>query len=490
MVKALVAELLSYLDLDARTEQSIYRTLVPRLERSGIRDPEAVYRSVTEWIDSKRVTDITDEIKVPYSERFHVRLDALRGYDDDRTVLTKYPDAAVENPLDILLQCEDGNEPNSLTFDELRGFLFTELPPEQYQLLDHLFGANKEWLSERRYDGNLLRARLPEIAGRLDATTSRFVDGHLLVPRKRVVAVNFDSVGPYFKYQRGYPDEIVREVYKLLLEGAGPSSASIIAGVNNIMTVVGWRKDAKLPLTKMSKVYPRISAFSESRLREAADKGMGVNEAAAYSGVATSHVRGFWKRIGHYYITPHQESNILNGSELGLSKAELFRRADITQTDWEYFLKMRGLEYSPKMSEQNIHIPLQTKGTTRPLEIVYPEKYRRIFEGVELGMNISEISRYAGVSRDTVKSKLKVAGVKPLTVLESTAKNIRKIFEKKGTPVTSSSLLQSRGEEITLGAVSNRLRRAYHAGLLERRRNGHGWLYFPKKPEARLESVA
>ena len=151
----------------------------------------------------------------------------------------------------------------------------------------------------RYYRDGFLR-KLPEIMERLGYSAERFYEGRLLVPGKRVVAVDFGASGADFIYKAGYPDSVVREAYRLLLQGASESAAGRILGVS-MYTIRRWRKSAGLKVkskpAKIVKGYPRITEFSENALRQAALHNMSPDEAARVSGLKECTVKVFWRKI-------------------------------------------------------------------------------------------------------------------------------------------------------------------------------------------------
>ena len=89
-----------------------------------------------------------------------------------------------------------------------------------------------------------------------------------------------------------------------------------------------------------SKIYVLISEDGERKLREAAARNMSPMEASRYAGVHHKYVRGFWRRIGHNYLTPEQQRVIAANLDRGITTAS--RRARVYRRDVEYFIKLNG----------------------------------------------------------------------------------------------------------------------------------------------------
>ena len=530
MVRALVREILGYLDVDTRTERAIYAVLVPSLENEKVTDPAEVYKRVTNWIDARAV---------PYQERFHKRLDAMYIDGKGRGRKIDQADPRAEDPLDILLRCEDGNHAGSLTFEELRETLRGELNPECFELANYLFEKNRQRFEGRKYDADLLARRMGQIEERLDASLGRFVDGHLLVPQKKVVRVTFDPVGVYFGYRAGYPDSIVRQVYSLLVEGAGSTSISRITGVSP-SAVGDWRRDANLPQSERSENYPGISKFVERRLREAAQRRMSLEEAEKHSGSNKSDILGFWRRIGYDYLTPKQRKRVLVGLRICASKNQISRYAGIVPTDVEFFVEKNSLEfpeYDPEnplaryygsfwfsgwrksleetrpeafskileghdqgMTNRKIAVYADVDTTTvgkklkikgrranglwlcGPLEEVRPETYRRVIEGQDKGMTVPEIAEFAGIAEKTVQRKLERLGKEPMTspnVLSQTVEDVNRLEAGLGNLVSVRDLLDHLGDFCSRTAA-RRLKAAWEKGFLQREAEGDKWVYRSK----------
>ncbi len=455
MVRALVDGILSYLSVNERTRDSIYKSLVPALERGNTRNPENVYRRVTEWIDRSG--------RYYYTEKSHVRLDEARSPGDNKTNLTRYQDKSAEDPLDLLLHHE--SEQQSITPDELKGFFSSKLPPQQYRLLDYLLNAAKNGANEK-YDGRILE-KYSQIEKRLEALADRFY-GTLLIP-KRLTSVNFDA-GVNIKYRRGYADDIVMKVYLMLLDGLSIGNISGLTGIS-VSTVDRWKKSVGLPsMTRISDACLRITKFTENKLKEAAEKGMTLEQAALYAATATVTAKGVWRKLGYDWISsePEKEREILGYIDEGKRKYEVRTLAGISEGDMDYFLATR----------QNRTKKFLHSGRQRSLEIKFPEKHGKIFHSYEMGMGYREIAEYAGVNKVTVWRKLKKVGIKRARPLGPAQKSVIKAVKSADQPVTSGEVHKALNSQVCLEATIHALERANKKELIERIKIGNRWFYF------------
>lgn len=459
MVKSLVDEILSYVSIDERTRNSIYGSLVPALERSGTRNLESVYRHVTEWIDRRNN---------PYSERFHVKLDEPRSHSDDRANITKYPDTSVKDPLALLLL--DESERMSVTSDEIKRVFSPKLSQQQFRVLDYLLNAAKDSTDEG-FDRKVLEI-YPQIAERLGAAADRLVYDALLIP-KRLKAVSFD---PHMniEYKQGYADSIVKEVYRMLLEGLSIKNTSRLIGISE-STVYEWRKSIGLPsMTKMSDVFPVITKFTENRLKEAAGKGMRLEEASLYAATSTNYVKVVWRKLGYDWIShePGKEKEIFEHIRKGKRKHEIRKLAEISEGDMDCFLATR----------QNRTKKFLHSGRQRSLEIKYPEKHDKILQGYEIDMEYREIAKYADVNKVTVWRKLKKLGIKRGRRLGPAQKSVIEIVKSAERRVTSGEVHKilngQMALESTIHATMHALERANKKGLIERIKIRNRWFYF------------
>ncbi len=245
------------------------------------------------------------------------------------------------------------------------------------------------------------------------------------------------------RYQSKYPAEVRGQAIKLLRQGASPVNVELIIGVEE-QTVCKWRDAEGLKQTEKSKLYPRISRFAERRLRYAARRGMDICEVDDYAGVGRGLVAGFWRKIGHNYITSDQAEKIRHGLSAGANKPQITRYAGITDVDLEYFLEIEDLD----LEEYNPSNPLAVTAVSPPRQ--HLPKLRTL--------------------------KLKTPG-------HDTMKYVRELIaSSEDRTITSSQLLAHinaniRNDEISLSAASKRLIKAHERGLLEREWNGKGWVY-------------
>lgn len=331
MIERLVDEILSHMDAEPRISASIRLRLVPSLEEQRITDPNEIYRRVTNWIDASRVSK---------REKYFVRIDD--AFEDGG--LKTFRDAKALNPLETLLEQEENNNPDALSFDGLMDLMAAEISPRYLPLLTLLFHQNREVFGDRRYNKDKVVASVPEIEKRIELAMERFHEGRLLVPRKRVVSVTFDTKVT-FHFASGYPDNVVKQVLTLLRQGASYHAAGRIVGVS-LETVRRWGQGFG-PTAKMSSAYPRFSEFSVARLTEAKERSMTVEEAARYSGLDRRKVVSFFRVIGHNYLTLQHEERISYGIQVGANLNQILRYARIGEWDLKHYLRIKNMQLKP-----------------------------------------------------------------------------------------------------------------------------------------------